>query len=114
MRERNIGRILTCGLGGEINGDGSDLIVGGIAIEFGDEKIVVLHAERELLHVCEWKKLELAFISGNFLLTYVVNRSIIATKQQKRPGMIERKNRQQILDLEMSRVRVPNADLARR
>lgn len=44
-------RVLTC-LGGEVNAQRGDGVIGGVVIELSDEKVVVLHPQRELLHVC--------------------------------------------------------------
>lgn len=43
-------RVLTC-LGSEVNTQCGDGVIGGVVIELSDEKVVVLHPQRELLHV---------------------------------------------------------------
>lgn len=43
--------ILTCGFGRQVHGDRSDLIVGRVAVQLGDEQVVVFHPQRKLLHV---------------------------------------------------------------
>lgn len=40
----------TC-LGSEVNAQRGDGVIGGVVIELSDEKVVVLHPQRELLHV---------------------------------------------------------------
>lgn len=41
---------LTC-FGGEVNAQRRDGVIGRVVIEFSHEEIVVLHPQRELLHV---------------------------------------------------------------
>lgn len=44
-------RVLT-GFGGEVNTQRSDGVVGRVVVELSDKEVIILHPQRELLHVC--------------------------------------------------------------
>ena len=82
------------GLGREVDAEGGDRVAERILVELGDEQIVVLHAQRELLHVDE------------------VEDAVLAAEEQERAGRVEGRDGRDVLRLPLLRQRVPHAYLA--
>ena len=82
------------GLGGEVDGDGGHGVPGGVAVQLRHQQVVVLHPQRELLHVD------------------VVDGAVGGAEQEEGAGGVVRSDGGELLHLPVVGEAVPHADPA--